>query len=146
MALARTDHDDFPGTAPAQVRDGGMSGVVGTGQVDVDGLAPLRRVTVLDPSLLDGDAGVGDHDIDAAEFIAGALVQGGDCGVVTHVDCLGDSLAVCFDDHAHSLGYFRRAAGTANHRGAGLRISQGNGAANATASAGDDGDFTLERF
>ncbi|MNC56958.1 hypothetical protein D3C75_1065860 [compost metagenome] len=72
IALAGADHDDLAGAALAQMRDGGMCRVVGTGQVDVDRLAPRLGVAVFDPTLLGGDTGIGHHNIDSTVFFAGA--------------------------------------------------------------------------
>ena len=67
LPRVRTGEDDRPTTGVDDVLGRGHDRVPHTGDVDVDGRGEvLRRDRV--PHLRDTDAGVGDHDVQAAEF------------------------------------------------------------------------------
>src|SRR5215510_6929484 len=112
--------------------------------VDLDHRVPAVGADVLDLGA-ERRARVVDHDVEPPHFLRGALDQGLDGVLLAHVHRLAEGAAPeLFDLLHHGLEVLLLAA--ADHDiGAGLGELHGNGAADAHAASGDDGDLLLER-
>src|SRR5215813_5204234 len=112
--------------------------------VDLDHGVPAVGADVLDLGTERG-ARVVDHDVEAPHFLCGALDQTLHGVFLTNVHRLAEGAAPELLDLLHHRIQVLLLAATDHDIGAGLGELHGDGAADAHAASGDDGDLLLER-
>ena len=143
VAHARADHDDMPALA-FQIGDSEFASVVDAEEIDAQGPLPVRNVAVFDRVAREVAAGVGDHDIDRSEAGAGFDVKARYSDRVADIAGDGKGVAAGATNRVYSFVDLRKCARGADDFGALPGESDGDGASDAAASAGDDGDFACE--
>jgi hypothetical protein len=140
----RGEVDDAAPMAPAHAGQDGLRHQEARFQVDRDQFVPIPLGDLFD-ALHAGDAGVIHQDIDVAEFHADGIHQAIDAGASGDVGLDGDTAA----PEASDLRFGVLRVGGASpvidrHIGACPGKCHRDGAADAAAGAGDQGDFALQ--